>query len=88
MNITVVYAEPGRQWLRKIVLPAGARVRDAIEKSGAVAHNPQIKPDDPVGVYGERRAPDSALEDGDRVEIYRRLPHSPRELRRRRAAAR
>jgi hypothetical protein len=37
-----------------------------------------------AGVWGEECALDRRLQNGDRVEIYRPLPHDPREARRRR----
>lgn len=39
----------------------------------------------PLGVFGERIAPDRRLAPGDRLEIYRPLQQDPKEARRRRA---
>lgn len=40
----------------------------------------------PVGIFGKKKAPDTVLRDGDRVEIYRPLLADPKESRRRRAS--
>jgi putative ubiquitin-RnfH superfamily antitoxin RatB of RatAB toxin-antitoxin module len=91
--VFVAFATPARQWQKKIILPAGASVRDAIAASGlrdyfpSFSSLPENGDDNPVGVYGRRCAPDARLQDGDRVELYRPLPKSPPELRRLRAAA-
>ncbi|SFS13160.1 hypothetical protein SAMN05216570_2796 [Dyella sp. OK004] len=84
--IEVVYAEPGRQWLHQVSLPAGSTVMQAIEASGiaAAVQGLQIDPAR-LGVFSRKAGPDDVLSNGDRVEIYRPLTLDPKEARRRRA---
>ncbi|MEO5624218.1 MAG: RnfH family protein [Dokdonella sp.] len=83
--VEVAYAEPGRQFLRLIQLPAGARVADAIAASGVAAHC-AIDVDTLVaGVWSKVVQRDTQLRDGDRVELYRVLKVDPKDSRRRRA---
>ena len=67
-----------------VSLPAGATIRDAVEKSGAMAHSTEFSWER-VGIYGRIRDPDTPLQNGDRVEIYRPLQCLPRQARRLRA---
>jgi putative ubiquitin-RnfH superfamily antitoxin RatB of RatAB toxin-antitoxin module len=61
-------------------------VRDAITRSGVLSDFPEIDLDSAaVGIFGERANLDDALEENDRVEIYRPLTVDPKEARRRRA---
>lgn len=82
--VDVVYALPERQMSRRVLLPEGSTVRDAVRASGLAAEFPDIDPTR-VGVFGKRVQPASRLRDRDRVEIYRPLRADPKELRRRRA---
>lgn len=85
LRVEVAYALADRQWLVAVVVPAGACVRDAVNVSGLVDAAELSEPLD-FGVFGRRCAPETALRDGDRVEIYRALSFDPMESRRRRAA--
>lgn len=86
VTIEVVYALPERQTLLKLSLKAGATVRTAIERSGLCATYPELDiTRNKVGIFGKRVAPDTALKNGDRVEIYRPLSVDPKDARRRRA---
>jgi len=86
MAVEVVYAEPGRQWLRQVSLPVGSTVMQAIEASGiaALVEGLQIDPAR-LGVFSRKVGPDDVLSEGDRVEIYRPLTLDPKEARRKRA---
>ena len=66
-----------------LVLAAGLTVLDAIKQSGLpidaqnhLANAPRI------GVWGQLRALDHVLRDGDRVELYRPLLIDPKDARR------
>jgi len=83
--IEVVYALPQRQVLRRIVLPEGSTVADAIRASGLPGEFPEIDPTR-VGIYGKPAPPNATLRDRERVEIYRPLRSDPKEARRTRAA--
>jgi uncharacterized protein len=69
-------------------LPAAATVADALRAAREAWNDPAlIDATMRSGVWGEECALDRRLQDGDRVEIYRPLPHDPREARRRRVQA-
>ena len=86
ITVDVVYAEPERQVVRRVTLPVGSTVMQAIEASGitqAVA-GLVIDPEH-LGIFSRKAAPEQVLGKGDRVEIYRPLTLDPKEARRRRA---
>ena len=87
LSIEVVYAFPGRQVLRRVALPGGSTVEDAIRASGLLEEFPEIDPNR-VGIYGKVAGRDTRLRDRDRVEIYRPLRADPKEIRRARAGER
>lgn len=83
IRVQVCYPLPHEPRLRELTLAEGSTVRDAVIASGLL---PQFVPDQcPVGIFGRKRAPDTVLRDGDRVEIYRPLVADPKDARRRRA---
>ena len=86
LNVTVTYSPAPRQVDEVAVqLPAGSTVRQAIEASGLLARHPQIElAAGLVGVWGRRAAPDQALRERDRVEIWRPLRVDPKHARRER----
>jgi putative ubiquitin-RnfH superfamily antitoxin RatB of RatAB toxin-antitoxin module len=83
--IEVAYALPQRQVLRRILLPAGSTVEDAIRLSGLRAEFPEMDPTR-TGIHGKAVPLGAILRDRDRVEIYRPLRADPKEVRRTRAA--
>lgn len=83
--VEVAYAEPSRQFLRRVELDAGATVDHAIEASG-VAVACAIDPSSlACGIWSKPVQRTTLLHDGDRVELYRPLKADPKESRRRRA---
>ena len=83
ITVEVVFAEPKKQSLLSVQLPAGATVADAIEQSGIRAQHANIDLGNRrIGVWGHVVDPAHELSDGDRVEIYRELSIDPREARR------
>ena len=85
ITVEVAYAEPARQFLRRLQLPADATVADAIAASG-FTHEFLIDSATLVaGVWSKTVARDARLRDGDRVELYRPLKADPKDARRRRA---
>ena len=87
IRVTVVYAQPQRQWLQPVELPSGATVQLAIERSGVLQLIPELHLEAiEVGIFHRRCGLDALLRDGDRVEIYRPLRLDPKEARRLRAA--
>ena len=84
--VEVVYAEPARQWLLKVVLPRGASVADALDASGIRDQVKGLEIDPQrIGIHGRKVSLEQPLEAGDRVEIYRPLLVDPKEIRRARA---
>jgi putative ubiquitin-RnfH superfamily antitoxin RatB of RatAB toxin-antitoxin module len=84
--VEVVCATPQRQLLRRLSLPAGSTVIQAVEQSGILQEMPEVAFDPSrLGVFSRRVMADDLLHDGDRVEIYRPLTLDPKDARRRRA---
>jgi putative ubiquitin-RnfH superfamily antitoxin RatB of RatAB toxin-antitoxin module len=87
LRIDIVYALPQREWLRRLELPPGSTVADAVQRSGLREEIPGIELDDAgVGIFGRAVTLDTCLRDGDRVELYRPLQCDPKQVRRERAA--
>ena len=87
ITVEVAYALRDRQELVTLTLPAGATVREAIERSGLPEKFPEIdQAKNKLGVFARLVKPDAALRDRDRVEIYRPLIADPKVVRQRRAA--
>jgi uncharacterized protein len=85
IEIEVAYAEPERQFLRRVTLDAGASVEDAIAASSIEASFGIDASKLAAGIWSKPVARDAMLEEGDRVELYRPLIADPKEARRRRA---
>jgi len=84
--VEVVCAMPQRQVLRRVSLPAGSTVIQAVEQSGILREMSEVAFDPSrLGIFSRREAADDLLQDGDRVEIYRPLTLDPKDARRRRA---
>lgn len=86
VTVEVAYAGPVSQLVRRVVVPVGSTVMQAIEASG-IAHEVPGLVIDParLGIFSRKVAPDQVVGEGDRVEIYRPLTLDPKEARRRRA---
>jgi uncharacterized protein len=81
MKISVVYANTKRQFWTTLDLAEGSKVKDAIDRSTVLHQFPEIDlATQKVGVFGKVVALDAALEDGDRVEIYRSLTADPKTI--------
>jgi putative ubiquitin-RnfH superfamily antitoxin RatB of RatAB toxin-antitoxin module len=86
ITVEVVCATSARQLLRRVQLPAGSSVIQAVEQSGILQEMPDVPFDSSrLGIFSRRVAADDLLQDGDRVEIYRPLTSDPKDARRRRA---
>jgi uncharacterized protein len=85
IEVEVAYAEPARQFLRRIVLPAGSTVAEAIRASRVESEFAIDASNLAAGVWSKPVSRDAPLENGDRVELYRPLEADPKEARRRRA---
>ena len=86
MVIEVAYALPNEQIILIVRVQEGCKVVDAIESSGVLERFPEIDLlKNKVGVFGKITSLDTALQVGDRVEIYRPLIIDPKQARRERA---
>lgn len=96
LQVEVAYASPQRQCLIALGVPEGTTALEAVTRSGIVGEFPEIDLNTAsMGIFSRlldgRSQPlpkDYALENGDRVEIYRPLLIDPKEARLRRAARR
>jgi len=86
IHVEVAYAEPQRQFLRRVELGEGATVADAIGASEIEREAGIDAAGMALGIWSKPARASTMLHDGDRVEIYRPLKADPKESRRRRAA--
>jgi putative ubiquitin-RnfH superfamily antitoxin RatB of RatAB toxin-antitoxin module len=86
MRVEVAYAEPQRGFVKSLTLAPGSVVADALKLA---ALDPDFAGVDlahaAVGIFGKLTRADHALQDGDRIEIYRQLTADPKAARRARA---
>jgi uncharacterized protein len=85
ITVEVAYAEPQRQFLRRVDLDEGATVADAIAASGIEREFGIDASALTTGIWSKPAARDTLLRDGDRVELYRPLAADPKDARRKRA---
>jgi putative ubiquitin-RnfH superfamily antitoxin RatB of RatAB toxin-antitoxin module len=85
VTVEVVFARPERQTVRRVRLPAGSTVEDAVRASGLAEELGDLGPG-AVGIYGKAVPAMTVVREGDRVEIYRPLRADPKDLRQARAA--
>ena len=88
MRVEVAYALPDRQRICVLAVEPGCTALEAVQRSGILDEFPEIDlTDTKMGIFSqpvanpERRA----LQDGDRVELYRPLLIDPKARRRERA---
>lgn len=85
MNIGVCYAEADRQLWMRLDVPEECSVQDAIQRSGVLKRFPEIDlKRQKVGIFGKIVKLDSAVKEGDRIEIYRGIVADPKTVKRRR----
>ena len=78
MNVGVAYATAIKQVWLKLDVPDGSTVKEAIDLSGILKQFPEIDLENQaVGIFGKIKKLDTALEEGDRVEIYREITADP-----------
>ena len=86
LEVEVAYALPHQQFLRRLKMPSGSTVRQAIVQSGVLSKFPDIDLKSvKVGIFSRPVSLGVLLNSGDRVEIYRPLILSPTDARRLRA---
>jgi uncharacterized protein len=86
MQVEIAYAEPQRAIVKILNLAPGSRVADALRLA---AIDPEFAGVDlanaAIGIFGKLTRADQALQEGDRIEIYRPLTADPKAARRARA---
>ena len=83
IEIEVVYASPQTQTVITLIVPVGTTVKEALTMSGITAKHPEVDwGAAAVGVFGRRVSLATALDDHDRIEIYRPLIADPKQVRR------
>ncbi|WP_336778013.1 RnfH family protein [Pantoea sp. USHLN256] len=86
ISVEVVYALPDKQYLRSVTIEEGATVEQVIQASGLLSLRKDIDlSTNKVGIYSRPVKLTDAVQDGDRIEIYRPLIADPKEMRRQRA---
>ena len=86
MRVTVAIALPQRQEVVELDLPEGATVADALAAARLGERFPDLDAAHmQVGIWSRAVDASTALREGDRVEIYRKLKADPKDMRRARA---
>lgn len=87
ITVDVVFAGSAA-WVarRRVEVPAGCTVIQAVEASGIAQCLPENAVDPTrLGIFARKVGPGQLVRDGDRIEIYRPLVVDPMESRRRRS---
>jgi uncharacterized protein len=86
--IEIVYAQPQRAIVKSLRMAQGSLVGDALAKAARDAEFLGVDlVNAPVGIFGKLARREQALNDGDRIEIYRPLLEEPKAARRTRSRA-
>ena len=86
LQIEIAYAEPQRVIVKVLTLPPGSRVADALRLAALDSDFIGVDlANSPLGIFGRPTPRDRALQQGDRIEIYRPLAADPKAARRERA---
>jgi uncharacterized protein len=89
IRVEVAYANPAEQYCAVILVPRGTTLRGVIERARLCERFPEIDLSvNRVGVYGALRELEALAQEGDRVEVYRRLSVDPKTARRQRGIRR
>ena len=83
IRVEVVLAWPRRHHARRVALPVGATVAQAVAASGF--DDATLACVAGMAIHGERVSAGTPVRDGDRVELLRPLRADPKEARRKRA---
>ena len=86
LEIEIVYGLAERQVLKGMTVAEGTTVREAALQSGLEVEFPELDLQQaPLGIFGKAVKDETALCNGDRIEVYRPLLIDPKEARRKRA---
>ncbi|MFO7592509.1 MAG: RnfH family protein [Pseudomonadota bacterium] len=84
MQISVTYAEPGKQRWVMLEVDKMTTAIEAIQQSGLLEQFPEIDlEENKFGIFGKVVKPGHPLQAGDRVEIYRPITADPETVERR-----
>jgi putative ubiquitin-RnfH superfamily antitoxin RatB of RatAB toxin-antitoxin module len=84
MKVSVAYTGQNKQVWLHVQVPDGSTVSEAITQSGILSIFPEIDlSQQKFGVFGKFTKPDTKLNEGDRVEIYRAITADPATVKRR-----
>lgn len=83
IRVEVAWAERDRQLLVPLDVEPGTTAARAVELAALGARLGAPPAADALGIHGRVVPADRVLADGDRVELYRRLPADPKDTRRR-----
>ncbi len=87
INIEVAYALPDIQRIIPMQVAEGTELLEAVKQSAILDEFPEIDIETAkVGIFGKLKKANTALREGDRVEIYRKLIADPKQVRKERAA--
>jgi uncharacterized protein len=87
LHVEVAYAEPTRVIIKALRLAPGSCAADALRLLAGDADFAGVDLSAAIGIYGKVIRADHALQEGDRIEIYRPLAADPKAARRARAKA-
>ena len=83
LTVEVVYCpRPGECDRVELKLPAGSTMDQALQASGLLSRHRLTAEGLRAGVWCKAKPGDTALRDGDRIEVYRELTVDPKEARR------
>jgi hypothetical protein len=83
IRVEIVYAEPNRAVVKTLRLTPGSRIADALRLAALDPDFSGVELGNlPVGIFGRVTGIDYALEEGDRIELYRPLAADPKAARR------
>ncbi|MEM0732669.1 RnfH family protein [Neisseria perflava] len=86
LEIEIVYGLAERQVLKSMTVAEGTTIREAVLQSSLEVEFPELDLQQaPLGIFGKAVKDETALRDGDRIEVYRPLLIDPKEARRKRA---
>ncbi len=84
--VEIVYASKQEQFLKRLQVPDGISVSQALKLADIEVNCPNIdKNSIKAGIYGKAVSLETILQDRDRIEIYRELTIDPKEIRRKKS---
>jgi putative ubiquitin-RnfH superfamily antitoxin RatB of RatAB toxin-antitoxin module len=88
IDIEIVYALPQRAIVKSLRMAQGSLLGEALAQAAREAEFFGVDlANAPVGIFGKLARKQQALNDGDRIEIYRPLLEEPKAARRTRSRA-